>query len=232
MKNRKTVFLWEGDAEGEKVEAAIKRNEENLAGKKSKITPEWTQSILGILNQYIKDWQAEFRGCRSVMPKEQSEIIKRINRHALLIIRDIKVLGLPTHSIKYFVDDEVLVRHSDLLRASDFELDLEGIDEQLKEYMQFFLWNLPISDVRIDMLLKKLTDSNRLHEIADKLLLKKVNADQPEVTYIIRKLAMFFQNRYGKTLATTIENICAAIYPDAKLDNNKVRNKLRNFDLT
>jgi len=266
VKSQKVDFQWEGGAYGKLVEAAIKKNEEKLVGRKSTITPEWTRFVLNILDQNIKYWRADFRRRPLYRPREQSKIIERINRNAKDLLRDINALGLPKYSLAYFADEVVAARHADLFRPSDIEWDVkaielkeylkyfnwgedlpiskdrrdallkmltdEGIDEQLKEYMEFFAWNLPISEVRIDFLLKKLTDKERLHEIANKPLLKKTNIDQPEVTHIIRRLAIFFQKRYGKKLPTTIEYICAAIYPNAKIDNDKVRNKLRNLNLT
>ncbi len=106
----------------------------------------------------------------------------------------------------------------------------EGIDEQLKEYIEFFDWALPISEVRVDLLLEKLTDTERLHEIAANR--PKAEIAQLEVNHIIRNLGIFFQRRYGEPLPATILKICLGIYPDAELDRGKVRNKIRYFNPT
>ncbi len=261
VKKQKVTFQWEGGAYDKSVEADIKKNEEKIRGKK--YTPKRIWDMLFVLDLNIKCWQAEFKRFPLLKPEVHSKIIERINRNAKDLLRDIKVLGLPIYSLRYFVDDEVMARHSDLFRPSDIEWDMkaielkeylkyfnwsedlpisdvrrdallkrltdEGIDEQLKEYIEFFDWALPISEVRVDLLLKKLTDTERLHEIAANR--PKAEIAQSEVNHIIRNLGIFFTRRYGKPLTTTILHICSAIYPDVELYREKVRNKVRYFNL-
>ena len=80
MKTQNSTFQWERDAEGKNVENAIKRNEKKLAGGKLDVSPKLVRSILGILDMNIREWQAEFTRSCPLRPKEQSEIIERINR--------------------------------------------------------------------------------------------------------------------------------------------------------
>ena len=261
VKKQKVTFQWEGGAYDKVVETAIKKNEEKIRGKK--YTPKRIRDMLFILDLNIKCWQAEFKRFPLLKPEEHSDIIERINCNAKDLLRDIKALGLPIYSLRYFADEEVAGRHANLFRPLDIERDVkafelneymeyftwgqyipfsgaprdallkrltdEGIDEQLKEYIEFFDWALPISEVRVDLLLKKLTDTERLHEIAANR--PKAEIAQSEVNHIIRNLGIFFTRRYGKPLTTTILHICSAIYPDVELDREKVRNKVRYFNL-
>lgn len=265
MKSQKAAFEWEGGAYGKLVETSLEKNEKKRLGKKA--TPERIRLILFDLDYHIKNWRAQFKRFLLLRPDEHSKIIKRINCNAKELLRDIKALGLPIYSFRYFADEAVAGRHADLFRPLNIEWDVkaielkehmeyftwgqylpvseahrdillkrltdEGIHEQLKEYMEFFDWALPISEVRVDLLLEKLTDSERLHEIAaNKPLLTKTKIAQPEVTYIIRNLGILFKRRYGKPLPITILNICLGIYPNSDLNYDRVRSKLKDFDLT
>ncbi len=232
MKGHQDVYPWTGSGESKFIEAAIEKHEKLWWG--SKYKPAMTKWRLSSLSNRIWEWESEFHEYPPLRHKEQSETIERINRNAKALLRDIHALGLPTQSVNYFTNEELIERYADL--ADMFDADIKGLlwsdDVTLKECVETYTkWDFPESDVRLDTLLAKLADKAMLHELAIKPLLTKTNTDQAEVTFVIRKLAISFHERYGKTLPTTIEHICAAIYPDAEIDNDKVRNKLRNFNL-
>ena len=75
MKSKNITFQWEGETEGINVENAIRRNEKKLVDGKLDVSPKLVRSIFGVLDNYIREWLAEFRRSLPLRPKEQSDVV-------------------------------------------------------------------------------------------------------------------------------------------------------------
>ena len=240
---------WKKYPEGDKILKSLWRQEKEYArNNPAKLrAPLSVQLMILICNATV--WLAE-SSIKKIRPKERKEAIDRIRVNAMGILEDFRAIGLTICSNRYFTQEELFERyqqmfemfkisksHQQMIKKMFYlpdELTEPGyvdFKKDLKPYLEKYWASFPKSEVLVSDLLMKLTDDKLLDKLASPAIVSKTESGNFPRVFMVRKLAQWFAQHYGKELHNTIANLCVLIFDDTSIDRDTVRSALAGFEV-
>lgn len=181
----------------------------------------------------VQDWQHEAES-QLLTPKDRVSAIERVKSNAEALLKDIRLLALPTCSTKYFTQQEVYDQYTDFFAMMDMPGELEkmsyvDMSSQIKEYLEFWWPSYRHSILTVDSLLRCLTDSELLNSLSRPQVIGKIDSETSQRVYLVRAMTDHFCKLYGKKLEQVTANFCAVFLNDASIDRSAVRSALTGY---
>lgn len=243
------IQRWEKYSEGDKILKSLARQEKEYMRNNPAKWPMTLRVQLSLLFCNISVWLA-VSSIKQFRPKERKEAIDRIRVNSMRILEDFHAIGLSICSTRYFTQEELFERYQQMFKMFElskstqqqmfkmFDLPDEltepgyvDFKKDLKPYLEFYWASFPKSEVLVSDLLMKLTDDKLLDRLAPPAIVSKTESENFPRVFMVRKLAQWFAQHYGKELHNTIANLCVLIFDDTSIDRDTVRSALAGFEV-
>lgn len=229
------IQRWEKYPEGDKILKSLARQEKEYMRNNPAKWRMTLRVLLSLLFCNISVWLA-VSSIKQIRPKERKEAIDRIRVNSMRILEDFHAIGLSICSTRYFTQEELFERYQQMFKIFDLpdELTEPGyvdFKKDLKPYLELYWASFPKSEVLVSDLLMKLTDDKLLDRLAPPAIVSKTESENFPRVFMVRKLAQWFAQHYGKELHNTIANLCVLIFDDTSIDRDTVRSALAGFEV-
>ena len=242
------IQRWENYPEGDKILKSLVRQEKEYMRNNP---ANWRMTLrvnLVVLFSNISIWLVE-NSIKQFRPKERKDAIDRIRVNAMRILEDFHAIGLTICSNRYFTQEELFERYQQMFKMFEFSKSIQqrlemfdlpdelsepsfvDFNKDIKPYLEFYWESFPNSEMLVSDLLMKLTDDKLLDKLAPPAIVSKTESENFPRVFMVRKLAQWFAQQYGKELHNTIANLCVLIFDDTSIDKDTVRSALAGFEV-